>query len=56
MSATAKATNESTLAGIRACAMCKPQQRGWAEKKTQADLRRVVGQEQELWDMNSIKP
>ena len=31
-----------------ACAMCKPQQRGWADKKTPADVRRAVGQEQEL--------
>ena len=34
-----------------ACAMCKPQQRGWADKKTPGDLRRAVGQEQELREM-----
>jgi hypothetical protein len=32
------------------CAMCKPHQRGWADKKTPADLRRVIGQEQQVCD------
>jgi hypothetical protein len=30
------------------CAMCKPQQRGWADKKTPGDLRRAIGQEQQI--------
>jgi hypothetical protein len=33
-----------------ACGLCKPQQRGWADKRTPADVRRVIGQEQEMWD------
>jgi hypothetical protein len=33
-----------------ACGLCKPQKRGWADKKTPADLRRAVGQEQEIRD------
>ena len=32
------------------CAMCKPQQRGWADKKTPGDLRRAVAHEQEIRD------
>jgi len=32
------------------CAMCKPQQRGWADKKTLGDLRRAIGQEQQIRD------
>jgi hypothetical protein len=31
-----------------ACGLCKPQQRGWADKKTPADLRRAIGQEQQI--------
>jgi hypothetical protein len=30
------------------CAMCKPQKRGWADKKTSGDLRRAIGQEQQI--------
>jgi hypothetical protein len=33
-----------------ACGLCKPQQRGWADKRTPADVRRAIGQEQEMWD------
>jgi hypothetical protein len=33
-----------------ACGLCKPQQRGWADKKTPADLQRAIGQEQEMRD------
>jgi hypothetical protein len=33
-----------------ACGLCKPQQRGWADKKTVADLRRAVGHEQQIRD------
>jgi hypothetical protein len=39
-----------------ACAMCKPHQRGWADKKTPADLRRSIRQEQELQEMSSRQP
>ncbi len=28
--------------------MCKPQKRGWADKKAVTDLRRVIGQEQQI--------
>jgi hypothetical protein len=31
-----------------ACGLCKPEQRGWADKKTPRDLRRAIGQEQEM--------
>ena len=31
-----------------ACAMCNPQKRGWADKKTVTDLRRAIGQEQQI--------
>jgi hypothetical protein len=30
------------------CAMCKPQKRGWADKKTVTDLRRAIGHEQQI--------
>ena len=30
--------------------MCKPQQRGWAEKNTLGDLRHAVAHEQEIRD------
>ena len=35
--------------------MCKPQQRGWADKKTPADLRRAIGHEHEIreWEQSS---
>jgi hypothetical protein len=32
------------------CALCKPQQRGWADKKTPGDLRRAIAQEQQIRD------
>jgi hypothetical protein len=28
--------------------MCKPQKRGWADKKTPGDLRRAIAQEQQF--------
>lgn len=34
-----------------ACALCKPQQRGWADKKTQRDLRHAVRDEQQLREL-----
>jgi hypothetical protein len=36
-----------------ACGLCKPQQRGWADKKTPADLRCVIGQEQQIQESES---
>jgi hypothetical protein len=33
-----------------ACGLCKPPQRGWADKRTPADVHRAIGQEQEMWD------
>ncbi len=33
-----------------ACGLCKPQQRGRADKKTPGDLRRAIGQEQDMRD------
>jgi hypothetical protein len=33
-----------------ACGLCKPQQRGWADKKTPGDLRRAIAQEQQFRD------
>jgi hypothetical protein len=33
-----------------ACALCKPQKQGWADKKTFADVRRAVAHEQQ-YDM-----
>jgi hypothetical protein len=40
------------------CAMCKPQQRGWADKKTPADLRHAIGQEQQIreWERSLASP
>jgi hypothetical protein len=32
------------------CGMCKPQQRGWADKKTPADLRTAIRLEQQIQD------
>jgi hypothetical protein len=32
------------------CAMCKPNKRGWEDKKTSQDLRTVVKHEDELRD------
>jgi hypothetical protein len=34
----------------RACGLCKPQQQGWADKKTCADVRQAVAHEQEVRD------
>jgi len=39
-----------------ACAMCKPQQRGWADKKTPGDLRRVIAQEQQIREWERAFP
>jgi len=42
-----------------ACAMCKPQKRGWADKKTVTDLRRAIGQQQQIheWEQGAgLKP
>jgi hypothetical protein len=36
--------------------MCKPQQRGWADKKTPADLRRAIGQEQQIREWECAFP
>ena len=33
-----------------ACAMCKPHQRGWEDKKTTGDMRVAVKHEQEIRD------
>jgi len=35
--------------------LCKPQKRGWDDKKTFNDLRRAIGQEQEMrdWERSS---
>jgi hypothetical protein len=33
-----------------ACGLCKPQKRGWDDKKTFTDLRRAVAHEQEIRD------
>jgi hypothetical protein len=38
------------------CAMCKPQQRGWADKKTPSDLRRAIGQEQQIREWERAFP
>jgi len=40
------------------CAMCKPQQRGWADKKTPGDLRRATGHEQQIreWERSLSSP
>jgi hypothetical protein len=37
-----------------ACGLCKPQQRGWSDKKTVADLRRAVGQKQQIREMGIL--
>jgi len=34
--------------------LSKPQKRGWADKKTVADLRRAVGQEQQIRDWERL--
>jgi hypothetical protein len=34
-----------------ACALCKPQKRGWLDKKTQRDLRLAVRDEQQLREL-----
>jgi len=39
-----------------ACGLCKPQQRGWADKKTVAYLRRVVGHEQQMRELGTLRP
>jgi len=39
--------------------MCKPQKRGWADKKTVTDLRRAIGQQQQIheWEQGAgLKP
>jgi hypothetical protein len=36
--------------------MCKPQQRGWADKKTPGDLRRAIGQEQQIRELERAFP
>jgi hypothetical protein len=33
-----------------ACALCKPHQQGWADKKTFADVRSAVAHEQQVHD------
>jgi hypothetical protein len=33
-----------------ACALCKPHQQGWADKKTFTDVRRAVADEHQLRD------
>jgi hypothetical protein len=38
------------------CAMCKPQQRGWADKKTPGDLRRAIAQEQQIREWERAFP
>jgi len=38
------------------CAMCKPQQRGWADKKTPGDLRRAIGQERQIREWERAFP
>ena len=38
-----------------ACGLCKPQQRGMADKKTPADVRRAVGHEQELQEVTEAE-
>ena len=38
------------------CAMCKPQQRGWADKKTPGDLRRAIGQKQQIREWERAFP
>ena len=34
--------------------MCKPQKRGWADKKTVTDLRRAIGQQQQIRDWERV--
>ena len=36
-----------------ACAMCKPHQRGWEDKKTMRDVRLAVRDEQQLRELQS---
>jgi hypothetical protein len=38
------------------CAMCKPQQRGWADKKNATDLRQAIKQEQEIREWERAFP
>jgi hypothetical protein len=37
------------------CGLCKPQKRGWDDKKTFNDLRRAIGQEQQIreWEQGA---
>jgi len=39
-----------------ACALCKPHQQGWADKKTFNDLRRAVAQEQQIRELERAFP
>jgi hypothetical protein len=40
-----------------ACALCKPYQQGWEDKKTFADIRRAVAHEQQVrdWEKESVE-
>jgi hypothetical protein len=38
------------------CAMCKPQKRGWDDKKTFNDLRRAIAQEQQIRELERAFP
>jgi hypothetical protein len=40
-----------------ACALCKPHQHGWADKKTFGDIRRAVADEQQIcdWEKESVE-
>jgi len=40
----------------RACGLCKPQQRGWADKKTAGDLRRAIAHEQQIRELERAVP
>jgi len=39
-----------------ACGLCKPQKRGWDDKKTFNDLRRAVAQEQQIRELERAFP
>jgi hypothetical protein len=40
----------------RACGLCKPQKQGWADKKTVADLRRAIAQDQQIRECERTFP
>jgi len=39
-----------------ACGLCKPQKRGWDDKKTFNDLRRAIAQEQQIRELERAFP